>query len=63
MSEETLFTAARRLVRYLNIDLNKGGIVTVETQMALHSLEVQIVKQQTKDEQSRFLEEQEGKEA
>lgn len=55
--EETLFTAARRLVRDLNIDLGKGGIVTTETQMSLHKLEVQIVKQQKRDEQTRFLEE------
>lgn len=56
--EETLFTAARRLVRDLNIDLQKGGIVTTETQMSLHKLEVQIVKQQKRDEQAKFLEEQ-----
>lgn len=58
MSEETLFTAARRLVRDLNIDLGKGGIVTTDTQMSLHKLEVQIVKQQKRDEQARFLEEE-----
>lgn len=56
--EETLFTAARRLVRDLNIDLGKGGIVTVETQMSLHKLEVQIVRQQKRDEQAKFIEEQ-----
>jgi hypothetical protein len=58
LSEETLFTAARRLVRDLNIDLGKGGIVTTDTQMSLHKLEVQIVKQQKRDEQARFLEEE-----
>ena len=52
-------------MRDLNIDLGKGGIVTVETQMSLHRLERQIVKQQRRDEQDRFLEkseeEKEGK--
>jgi hypothetical protein len=57
MSEETLFTAARRLVRDLNIDLQKGGIVTVDTQMSLHKLERQIVAQQQRDEQAKFIEE------
>lgn len=54
--EETLFTAARRLVRDLNIDLQKGGIVTTETQMSLHRLERQIVAQQRADEQAKFME-------
>lgn len=54
--EETLFTAARRLVRDLNIDLNHGGIVTVDTQKSLHLLEVQIVKLQKRDEREKFLE-------
>ena len=61
MPDETLFTAARRLCRDLNIDLGKGGIVTVDTQMSLHKLEVQIVKQQKLDEQIRFLEEEEAR--
>lgn len=56
--EETVFTAARRLVRDLNIDLNKGGIVTEDTQRSLHTLEREIIKQQTKDEQSKFIEDE-----
>lgn len=61
MSEESLLTAARRVVRFLNIDLNKGGIVTIDTQMALHTLEQQIVKLQKKEEQDKFLEEEKAK--
>lgn len=38
MSEETLFTAARRVVRYFNIDMNKGGIIAVSTQQAIETL-------------------------
>lgn len=38
MSEETLFTAARRAVRDFNIDMNKGGIITVETQRTMEQL-------------------------
>jgi hypothetical protein len=40
--QEDLFTAARRLVRYLNIDLQHGGLVTNETEKALSLLELQM---------------------
>lgn len=43
--EETLLTAARRAVRFYNIDMQKGGIITVETQMAFHTLEQQIERE------------------
>lgn len=39
MAEETLLTAARRAVRFFNIDMNKGGIITVETQQAVETLD------------------------
>lgn len=39
MSEETLLTAARRVVRYFNIDMNKGGVITVETEQAVATLD------------------------
>lgn len=42
MAEETLLSAARRAVRDFNIDMNKGGIITVETQHSMHTLEQQI---------------------
>ena len=42
MAEETLLTASRRLVNYLNIDLNRGGFVTEETQKALDALDKQV---------------------
>lgn len=38
MSEETLFTAARRVVRNFNIDMNRGGLITVETESAVETL-------------------------
>lgn len=38
MAEETIFTAARRAVRDFNIDMNKGGIITVETQRSMETL-------------------------
>lgn len=41
MSEETLFTAARRLVRNLNADF-PSGLVSQETEAAAHALQVQI---------------------
>ena len=39
MSEETLLTAARRLARYLRIDLAGGGIVSEQTVQALETLD------------------------
>lgn len=41
--DEDLFTAARRIVTYLNIDLNReGGLVSHETEIALQTLETQM---------------------
>jgi hypothetical protein len=37
--QETLLTAARRAVRFFNIDMNKGGIITPETQHAVETLD------------------------
>lgn len=39
MSEETLLSAARRVVRFFNIDMNKGGLMTPETQGAVETLD------------------------
>ena len=44
--DEDLFTAARRIVQYLNIDLNKeGGLISHETEMALLTLDTQMRKE------------------
>ena len=45
MSDETVFTAARRLVRFLEIDLQKGGLIKEETEQALHTLRIQVEKE------------------
>ena len=45
MSEETLLSASRRVLRFLDIDLNKGGFVTVETEAALDTLRIQIYRE------------------
>jgi hypothetical protein len=42
MSEETLLTASRRVVRFMNIDQTKGGFTTDETFEALHTLRRQL---------------------
>jgi len=39
MSAETLFTAARRVVRFFNIDMNKGGLMTTDTLHAVDTLD------------------------
>lgn len=45
MSEETLHTAARRVVRFFNIDMNKGGIIDVQTQQAIETLDKEVRKE------------------
>jgi hypothetical protein len=40
--EETLLSAARRVVRFFNIDMNKGGLITEETQHAIEQLDFQV---------------------
>ena len=39
MAVETLLTASRRVVRFVNIDMNKGGLLTVPTQQAIETLD------------------------
>lgn len=39
MSAETLLSAARRVVRFFNIDMNGGGLMTVDTQQAVETLD------------------------
>ena len=41
MAEETLFTAARRLVRNLNADF-ASGLISQETEAAAHTLQLMI---------------------
>lgn len=45
MPDETLLTAARRVVRFFNIDMNKGGIITVETQQSIEMLDKMVRKE------------------
>lgn len=39
MPDETLLTAARRVVRDFNIDMNKGGLITEDTQKSVETLD------------------------
>lgn len=48
MSEETLLTASRRVVRFFNIDMNKGGLITEETQHAIETLDKMVRKEDEK---------------
>lgn len=41
-SPETLLSAARRVVRFFNIDMSHGGLVSVETQQAIEVLDIQV---------------------
>lgn len=42
MSEETLLSAARRVVRFFRIDEAKGGLTTTATLIAMDTLALQI---------------------
>lgn len=42
MSDETLHTAARRVVRFFHIDMAHGGLVSIETQKAIDTLDVEV---------------------
>ena len=64
MSEETLFTAARRLVRNLNADF-ASGLISQETEAAAHTLQVQLEKHRAAEttgakEEARFYAESRG---
>jgi hypothetical protein len=45
MSEETLLTAARRVVRFFNIDQQHGGLVSIDTLRAVETLDVQVSRE------------------
>jgi hypothetical protein len=60
MSEETLFTAARRLVRNLNADV-ASGLISQETEAAAHMLQIMIDRE--KPEALRMVERREGADA
>ena len=45
MSEETLFTAARRLIRNLNVDF-ASGLISQDTEAAAHTLQIMIEYEQ-----------------
>ena len=42
MADETLLTAARRVVRFTNIDQSHGGLVSLDTLGALQTLALQV---------------------
>lgn len=52
MSEETLLTAARRAVRFFNIDEEKGGITSEATLKAIHTLDIQVRKEADRQKQA-----------
>jgi hypothetical protein len=45
MAEESLFTAARRLIRNLNVDF-ASGLISQETEAAAHTLQIMIEREQ-----------------
>jgi hypothetical protein len=48
MAEETLFTAARRVLRCIRIDEAHGGMLSIETMKAIETLDKEVRKQSTR---------------
>lgn len=49
MTDETLLSAARRVVRFFNIDnTSGGGLISIETQQAIGTLDIEISKETRK---------------
>lgn len=51
MAAETLLTASRRVVRFFNIDMQHGGLVSNETQRAIETLHIQVERAAKRDRQ------------
>ena len=49
MADETLFTAARRVLRFVRIDLEHGGLISRDTLAALDTLEREIAAEAPRD--------------
>ena len=48
MADETLFTTARRVVQYFNIDMRHGGIIAEQTEWAVGILDREIEKERAR---------------
>lgn len=50
MAEETLLSAARRVIRFFNIDnTSGGGLISIETQQAVDTLDIMVQRAQAKE--------------
>lgn len=50
--QETLISAARRVVRFFNIDQAHGGLVSVDTLQAVHTLDVMVTRESARVDNS-----------
>ena len=46
MTEETLFTAARRVVRFVRIDESHGGSLSIETLKTVETLDKELSREE-----------------
>ncbi len=46
--EETLYTAVRRFIRFFDIDMHKGELITEETKKAYETMRKEFEKEKTK---------------
>lgn len=51
MSEETLLSAARRVLRFWRIDEAHGGLTSRDTQIAMDTLTLQIEKETAREKE------------
>ena len=53
MSEETILTAARRVVRYFNIDnMAGGGLISIDTTAAMECLQRMVEEEMEKEKKA-----------
>jgi isoaspartyl peptidase/L-asparaginase-like protein (Ntn-hydrolase superfamily) len=58
MADETLFTAARRVVREFNIMMNHdGGLVSRSIEMAINTLDLETEKERAKQKRNEEVQE------
>lgn len=55
MGKETLLSASRRVGRFMNIDMNKGGLVTEQTEIALLTLGREVERAALQEKRAREI--------
>lgn len=52
MSEETLFTSARRVIRNFGIDMERGGLITPDTLWSMDQMRKQVEREDKRQKEA-----------